>query len=63
MVYADDVVMFGSTSMVKKITHAFQTPWKCRVTGVIPRDGSTTEEEASTFVFLGMVVELADKKL
>eukprot|EP00975_Prorocentrum_lima_P029203 6133044-Prorocentrum_lima.AAC.1 len=30
MVYVDDVIMCGSTSMVKKITYAFRKPWKCR---------------------------------
>eukprot|EP00975_Prorocentrum_lima_P019105 4021041-Prorocentrum_lima.AAC.1 len=38
MVYVDDVTMFGSTTMVKKIIDAFRKPWKCRVTGIIPRD-------------------------
>eukprot|EP00975_Prorocentrum_lima_P015299 3241711-Prorocentrum_lima.AAC.1 len=62
MVYVDDVIMFGS-STVNKISDAFREPWKCRVTGIIPRDGSTTELEVSTLVFLGMVVELAEEKL
>eukprot|EP00975_Prorocentrum_lima_P004835 1052670-Prorocentrum_lima.AAC.1 len=30
MVSADDVIMFGSTTMVKKIIDACQEPWKCR---------------------------------
>eukprot|EP00975_Prorocentrum_lima_P051246 10735464-Prorocentrum_lima.AAC.1 len=28
MVYVDDVIMFGSTSMVKQIIDAFRKPWK-----------------------------------
>eukprot|EP00975_Prorocentrum_lima_P028655 6021815-Prorocentrum_lima.AAC.1 len=65
MVYVDDVIMFGSTSMVKKkkIIDAFQKPWKCRVTGIIPGDGVTIEEEVPTLVFLGMVMEVAEDKL
>eukprot|EP00975_Prorocentrum_lima_P023437 4928909-Prorocentrum_lima.AAC.1 len=45
MVYLDGAIMFGYTSMVKKITYAFKKPWTCRVTGIIPRDGITIEEE------------------
>eukprot|EP00975_Prorocentrum_lima_P026526 5578992-Prorocentrum_lima.AAC.1 len=30
MVYVDDLIMFGSTPMVKKIIDAFQRSWKCR---------------------------------
>eukprot|EP00975_Prorocentrum_lima_P070326 12931292-Prorocentrum_lima.AAC.1 len=40
MVYVDEVIMFGSTSMAKKIIDAFRKPWNCRVAGIIPRDGS-----------------------
>eukprot|EP00975_Prorocentrum_lima_P064220 12896250-Prorocentrum_lima.AAC.1 len=60
MVYVDDVIMFGYTSMVEKVIDAFKQTWKCRVTGIIPRYGCTSEEDASTLVFLGMVVELAE---
>eukprot|EP00975_Prorocentrum_lima_P024305 5113071-Prorocentrum_lima.AAC.1 len=63
MVYVHDVIMLGATSMVKKIIDDFREPWKCRVTGIIPRDGITTEEEVSTLVFFGMVVEVAKEKL
>eukprot|EP00975_Prorocentrum_lima_P025367 5327239-Prorocentrum_lima.AAC.1 len=49
--------------MVEKIIDAFKQTWKCRVTGIIPRDGCATEEEVSTLVFLGMVVELAENSL
>eukprot|EP00975_Prorocentrum_lima_P008520 1819843-Prorocentrum_lima.AAC.1 len=49
--------------MVKKIIDAFGEPWTCRATGIIPRYGSTIEEYVSTRVFLGMVVELAVKRL
>eukprot|EP00975_Prorocentrum_lima_P002817 620967-Prorocentrum_lima.AAC.1 len=58
MVYVDDVIMDGPTSMVSKIFDAFKEPWKCQVTGIIPRDGITSEEELYTLVFLGMVVEV-----
>eukprot|EP00975_Prorocentrum_lima_P064403 12897345-Prorocentrum_lima.AAC.1 len=63
MVCVEDVIMVGSTSMVKKIIGAFREPWTCRVTGIIRRDGNTTEEEESTLVFSGMFVELAAEKL
>eukprot|EP00975_Prorocentrum_lima_P039038 8202370-Prorocentrum_lima.AAC.1 len=36
-VYVDDVIMFGTTSMVEKIIDVFKQTWKCRVTGIIPR--------------------------
>eukprot|EP00975_Prorocentrum_lima_P064843 12899956-Prorocentrum_lima.AAC.1 len=49
--------------MVKKISDGVQRPWKGRVTGIIPRDGVTIEEEVSTLVFLGMVVEVAGERL
>eukprot|EP00975_Prorocentrum_lima_P065693 12904889-Prorocentrum_lima.AAC.1 len=48
---------------VKKLTDAFNTPWKCTVAGIIPRDGITIEEEVPTLVFLGMVVEVMEEKL
>eukprot|EP00975_Prorocentrum_lima_P057526 12064595-Prorocentrum_lima.AAC.1 len=32
MVYLDDVIMFGSTTMVTQFIDAFQRSWKCRVT-------------------------------
>eukprot|EP00975_Prorocentrum_lima_P016591 3518522-Prorocentrum_lima.AAC.1 len=54
--------MFGYTSMVKEIIDAFKTPWKCRVAGIIPRDGITIEEEVPTAVSLGMVVEVVEAK-
>eukprot|EP00975_Prorocentrum_lima_P055556 11649213-Prorocentrum_lima.AAC.1 len=38
MVNVDDVLMFGSTPMVKKIIDAFRKPRKCRVIGIIPRE-------------------------
>eukprot|EP00975_Prorocentrum_lima_P063197 12890072-Prorocentrum_lima.AAC.1 len=38
-VCVDDVIMFGSTSMVEKIIDVINQTWKCRVTGTIPRDG------------------------
>eukprot|EP00975_Prorocentrum_lima_P011959 2540573-Prorocentrum_lima.AAC.1 len=63
MVDVDNVIMCGSTPMVKKIIDAFQKPWKCRVTGIITRDEVATEEEVSTLVFLGMVAEVAEGKL
>eukprot|EP00975_Prorocentrum_lima_P023332 4905801-Prorocentrum_lima.AAC.1 len=46
--------MFGSTSTVMRIIESFQREWKCRVTGVIPRDDNAVEEEVSTLVFLGI---------
>eukprot|EP00975_Prorocentrum_lima_P056187 11782868-Prorocentrum_lima.AAC.1 len=49
--------------MVEKIIDVFKQTWKCRVTGIIPRYGCTTEEEVSTLVVLGMVVELIEDKL
>eukprot|EP00975_Prorocentrum_lima_P017498 3696742-Prorocentrum_lima.AAC.1 len=61
MVYVDDVVMFGSTSMVKNNIDAFRKPWKCSVTGIIPRDGINIEEEVPRLVFLGMVVEVVEE--
>eukprot|EP00975_Prorocentrum_lima_P029615 6217038-Prorocentrum_lima.AAC.1 len=63
MVYVDDLVMLGSTPMVKDIIDAFREPWKCRVAGVLPRDGIASEEEVPTLVFLEMVVEVAKEKL
>eukprot|EP00975_Prorocentrum_lima_P053432 11206865-Prorocentrum_lima.AAC.1 len=45
MVYVGDVIMFGYTTMVKKIIDAFQKPCTCRVTGIIPRGDVTIEEE------------------
>eukprot|EP00975_Prorocentrum_lima_P048022 10042313-Prorocentrum_lima.AAC.1 len=55
--------MFGYVSVVKKIIEAFRKPRTCRVTGILPRDGITSEEEVPTLVFLGMVVEVAKEKL
>eukprot|EP00975_Prorocentrum_lima_P025914 5453716-Prorocentrum_lima.AAC.1 len=54
MVYVDDVIMFGSTSTLEKIIDACKQTSKYRVTGIIPRDGCSSEEEVSTLVFLGM---------
>eukprot|EP00975_Prorocentrum_lima_P012999 2760002-Prorocentrum_lima.AAC.1 len=42
---------------------AFRKPGKCKVTGTLPRDGVTVEEEVPTLVFLGMVVEVLEEKL
>eukprot|EP00975_Prorocentrum_lima_P066831 12911468-Prorocentrum_lima.AAC.1 len=63
MVYVEDVITFGSVSMVKKIIDAFGEPWQCRATAIISRDGITTEEQVSTLAFLGVVVEVAKEKL
>eukprot|EP00975_Prorocentrum_lima_P064159 12895864-Prorocentrum_lima.AAC.1 len=41
MVYADGVIMFGSTTMVNMIIDALQQPWQCSVIGIIPRDEVT----------------------
>eukprot|EP00975_Prorocentrum_lima_P034261 7199599-Prorocentrum_lima.AAC.1 len=49
--------------MVKKMIDSFRKPWKCRVTGILPRGGITSEEEVPTRVFLEMVVEVVDEKL
>eukprot|EP00975_Prorocentrum_lima_P038156 8023216-Prorocentrum_lima.AAC.1 len=49
--------------MVENIIDAFKQTWKCRVTGIIPRGGCTSEEGVPTLVFLGMVVELAENRL
>eukprot|EP00975_Prorocentrum_lima_P017557 3706951-Prorocentrum_lima.AAC.1 len=49
--------------MVERIIDAFKQTWKCRVAGISPRDGCTTEEEVSTLLSLGMVVELAEDRL
>eukprot|EP00975_Prorocentrum_lima_P055165 11565843-Prorocentrum_lima.AAC.1 len=48
--------------MVHNITDAFATPWTCRVTGIIPRDGITIGEEVPTLMLLGMVVEVVEEK-
>eukprot|EP00975_Prorocentrum_lima_P002338 510053-Prorocentrum_lima.AAC.1 len=49
--------------MVNKIIQGLKEPWKCRVTGIIPRDEVTFEKEVFTLVCLGMVVEVVEGKL
>eukprot|EP00975_Prorocentrum_lima_P030597 6418926-Prorocentrum_lima.AAC.1 len=48
--------------MVKNIIDAFKEPWKCRVTGIIPRDEVTIEEEVCTLVLSRMVVDVVEEK-
>ena len=57
LVYVDDAMVIGSTSLVETVFDVYKSMWDVKVTGILGTDGVPTEHEVSAIKFLGCTLK------
>ena len=57
IVYVDDVLITGPTSVIHGVMTAFKHEWECKLVGVITKDQVESPHSTDSLVFLSITIE------